>query len=143
MPKTLVTLQQLIQLRARGIKELSGQLSSQKQLNQRYENNIQALQKLSVAPADASSNAAMMINQAHYKKNIQRIINWQKQEQALAQLKTRQLQDDLLAEARRERRFQLALEQRREGIAIDEGRKAQKATDAISAQCWLRRHRAT
>lgn len=141
MPKTLRTLEQLIQLRARGVRDLRGQLSSQHQLCQRYENNIQALQSLSAVPPEATGHAAMMINQAHYKKNLQRIINWQKQEQALAQLKAQQLQQDLLSEARREKGVQLALDQRREQAATEAARKAQKLTDAQSVQCWLRQQR--
>lgn len=76
MPKTITTLEQLVQLRTRKVRDLSGKLSSQKQLCLRYQNNIEALNNLAVTPADAgNTHAAMMTNQAQYKKNIQRIIN--------------------------------------------------------------------
>ena len=141
MPRTMRTLEQLILLRAHKVNDLSGQLSSQRQLCKRYENNIQALQSLAVSPTIEREGAAMMINLAHYKMNLQRIINWQKQEQALAQLKAMQLQQDLLSEGRREKGFQLVLDKRREEAAIDEARRMQKITDAQSVQCWLRRQR--
>lgn len=141
MPRTMRTLEQLILLRAHKVSDLSGQLSSQRQLCQRYENNIQALQSLAVSPTVERESAAMMINHAHYKTNLQRIINWQKQEQALAQIKAQQLQQALLSEARREKGFQLALDKRREDAAIDEARRMQKLTDAQSVQCWLRQQK--
>lgn len=83
----------------------------------------------------------MMTNQAHYKKNIQRIINWQKQEQALADMKMQEIQQNLLHEARRERGYQLVLEQRQDKFASEEARKDQKTTDAMSTQSWMRRIR--
>lgn len=142
MPRTIRTLEHLVQMRARTVKDLSGKLSSQQQLCQRYENNIQALNNLAVSPAGAgNTHAAMMTNQAHYKKNIQRIINWQKQEQALADMKMQEIQQNLLHEARRERGYQLVLEQRQDKFASEEARKDQKTTDAMSTQSWMRRIR--
>lgn len=139
MPTMMRTLEQLIQLRNRKVRDLSGQLSSQQQLCQRYDRNIQALQSLSTAPPSEGGHVAMMLNEAQYKKNLQRILNWQKQEQALATLKAQQLQQNLLHEARREKGFQLALDQRRDTALAEEGRKAQKQTDALAAQFWQRR----
>lgn len=140
MPKTVHTLEKLVQLRARSVNDLSGQLATQQQLCQRYENNIQALTHLAVTPSnDGAIHAVLMDNQAHYKKNIQRIINWQKQEQALADLKMKEIQQNLLHEARRERGFQLVLDQRRDALAAEQARTLQKVTDAVSVQCWLRR----
>lgn len=139
MPTVMRTLEQLIQMRNRKVRELSGLLASQQQLCQRYERNIQALQSLSSAPSDAAGHVAMMLNKAQYKKNLQRIIDWQKQEQALAAIKTQQLQRDLLHEARRKKGFQLALEQRRDDSIAEEARKAQKLTDSLAAQFWQRR----
>ncbi|MEW7311552.1 flagellar export protein FliJ [Buttiauxella gaviniae] len=142
MPKTIRTLEQLVQMRARTVKDLTGKVSTQRQLCQRYENNIQALNNLAIAPGGSgNTHAAMMTNQAHYKKNIQRIINWQKQEQALADMKMQELQQNLLHEARRERGYQLVLEQRQDKFAVEEARKDQKTTDAMSAQSWMRNRR--
>ena len=59
MPRTMRTLEQLILLRAHKVSDLSGQLSSQRQLCQRYENNIQALQSLAVSPTVERESAGM------------------------------------------------------------------------------------
>lgn len=139
MPRTLKTLERMVQLRARSVSELSSKLSQQQQLCQRYDKNIQALQALTLPAADASSHhAALMRNQAQYKKNLQRIIAWQDQEKALATLRMQEIQRDLLQEARRENGFQTVLDKRKEALALEQQRRDQKTTDAISAQCWIR-----
>lgn len=56
-------------------------------------------------------------------------------------MKLQEIQHNLLHEARRERGYQLALEQRRDKFAGEEARKEQKTTDAMSAQSFLRRLR--
>ncbi|EHM37687.1 MULTISPECIES: flagellar export protein FliJ [Hafnia] len=143
MSKIITTLEQLRQLRNRAVQDISGRLSSQKQLCQRYERNIAALTELSagVQPVGGCS-ALLMNNQSGYKKNIQRVIEWQKQEQALADIQAKQLQAELIHEARREKSVELVLEQRRDLATRERERQAQKVTDGISAQCWLRRQAA-
>lgn len=143
MSKIITTLEQLRQLRNRAVQDISGRLSSQKQLCQRYERNIAALTELSadVQPVGGCS-ALLMNNQFGYKKNIQRVIEWQKQEQALADIQAKQLQAELIHEARREKSVELVLEQRRDLATRERERQAQKVTDGISAQCWLRRQAA-
>lgn len=87
MSKLISTLEQLHLMRTRAVDDLSLKLASQKQVCQRFEKNIDALTSLaSGLAAQTADNAVMMINQSKYKQNIQRVINWQKQEQALASL---------------------------------------------------------
>ena len=144
MSKMISTLEQLRQLRNRAVQDISGKLSSQKQLCQRYERNIAALTELSAGvPQLQGSSALLMNNQSGYKKNIQRVIEWQRQEQALADIQAKQLQADLVHEARREKSVELVLEQRRDFVVRERELQAQKVTDAISTQCWLRRQAAT
>ncbi len=82
--------------------------------------------------------AALMVNQASYRRNIQRVIDWQKQEQALADIEARELQKSLLAEARREKSLTQVLEAKRSEHQQENTRREQKLTDAISTQSWLR-----
>ena len=103
MSKLISTLEQLHLMRTRAVDDLSMKLASQKQVCQRFEKNIDALTSLASGLAAQSVNsAAMMINQSKYKQNIQRVIEWQKQEQALADLEARKIQGHLLVEAKRE-----------------------------------------
>lgn len=139
MSKLISTLEQLHLMRSRAVDDLSAKLASQKQVCQRFEKNIDALSSLASGLATQSANsAAMMINQSKYKHNIQRVIDWQKQEQALANLEAKKIQGNLLAEAKREKSLELVLDAKRSDRQMELNRREQKMTDAVSAQCWLR-----
>lgn len=143
MSKLISTLEQLHLLRHRAVDDLSLKLATQKQVCQRFEKNIDALTSLATGLVTQSANsAAMMINQSKYKHNIQRVIDWQKQEQALAHLEAQKIQGNLLAESRREKSLELVLEAKRSDRRIEMNRREQKMTDSISAQCWLRQQQA-
>ena len=143
MSKLISTLEQLHLMRTRAVDDLSMKLASQKQVCQRFEKNIDALTSLASGLAAQSVNsAAMMINQSKYKQNIQRVIEWQKQEQALADLEARKIQGHLLVEAKREKSLELVLDAKRSDRQMEINRREQKMTDSISAQCWLRQQQA-
>lgn len=144
MSKLISTLEQLHLLRNRAVDDLSLKLATQKQVCQRFEKNIDALTSLATGLVTQSANsAAMMINQSKYKHNIQRVIDWQKQEQALAHLEAQKIQGNLLAESRREKSLELVLDAKRSDRLMEMNRREQKMTDSISAQCWLRQQQAT
>lgn len=144
MSKLISTLEQLHLLRHRAVDDLSLKLATQKQVCQRFEKNIDALTSLATGLVTQSANsAAMMINQSKYKHNIQRVIDWQKQEQALAHLEAQKIQSNLLAESRREKSLELVLDAKRSDRLMEMNRREQKMTDSISAQCWLRQQQAT
>lgn len=139
MNKLISTLEQLHLMRTRAVDDLSSKLASQKQVCQRFEKNIDALTTLASGLAEQSVNSAvMMINQSKYKHNIQRVIDWQKQEQALANLEAQKIQGHLLAEAKREKSLELVLDAKRSDRRMEMNRREQKMTDSVSAQCWLR-----
>lgn len=143
MNKLISTLEQLHLLRHRAVDDLSLKLATQKQVCQRFEKNIDALTSLATGLVTQSANsAAMMINQSKYKHNIQRVIDWQKQEQALAHLEAQKIQGNLLAESRREKSLELVLDAKRSDRLMEMNRREQKMTDSISAQCWLRQQQA-
>jgi flagellar export protein FliJ len=139
MSKLISTLEQLHLLRHRAVEDLSQQLSSQRQQCQRFEKNITALKSLAAGMTEIAGNsAAQLINHSGYKRNIQRVIDWQKQEQALAALEAQKIQGALLQEAKREKSLELVLDDRKRELALERTRRDQKNTDAVSAQCWLR-----
>ena len=84
----------------------------------------------------------MLCNQSVYKRQIQRVIDWQKQEQALASVEAQKLQGNLLAESRKEKSLEQVLTDRRDALRLADARRDQKTTDAMSAQCWLRQQQA-
>lgn len=139
MSKLIATLEQLRTLRKREVDDLSQQLSSQRQQCQRFEKNITALRSLAAGMSEIAGNsAAQLINHSGYRRNIQRVIDWQKQEQALATLEAQKIQGALLQEAKREKSLALVLDDRKRQLVMDQNRRDQKNTDAVSAQCWLR-----
>ncbi|HGF0768911.1 TPA: flagellar export protein FliJ [Kluyvera georgiana] len=139
MNKLISTLEQLHLMRTRAVDDLSSKLASQKQVCQRFEKNIDALTSLASGLAEQSVNSAvMMINQSKYKHNIQRVIDWQKQEQALTNLEAQKIQGNLLAEAKREKSLELVLDAKRSDQRMEMSRREQKMTDSVSTQCWLR-----
>lgn len=143
MSKLISTLEQLQQMRTRAVDDLTLKLASQKQLCQRFEKNIDALTTLASDTMMQSANsAAMMINQSKYKQNIQRVIDWQKQEQALASLEAEKIQGNLLAEAKREKSLAIVLDAKRSDRRMEIARREQKMTDSVSVQCWLRQRQA-
>lgn len=143
MSKLIATLEQLHLLRHRAVDDLSLKLATQKQVCQRFEKNIDALTSLASGLATPTANSAvMMINQSKYKHNIQRVIDWQKQEQALATLEAQKIQGNLLAEAKREKSLELVLDAKRSDRRLEMNRREQKMTDSVSAQCWLRQQQA-
>ncbi|CFQ54165.1 flagellar export protein FliJ [Yersinia frederiksenii] len=142
---TINTLRQLQQLRQQALNQASSQLVQQKQLCQRYQSNINALisladLSLTATPVLAPKVAALqMANNAHYKRHIQRVIDWQKQEQVLANIEASKLQLQLQQQACREKTVAVVLEQQQELHQLELSRGEQKTTDAQAAQCWQRR----
>ncbi|EMJ7958222.1 flagellar export protein FliJ [Enterobacter chengduensis] len=143
MSKLINTLEQLHLLRNRAVQDLSARLATQQQLCQRLEKNIHALSNLANNTVqELQGGATMLCNQSVYKRHIQRVIDWQKQEQALANVEAQKVQGNLLAESRREKSLELVLASRREAQRLEQERRDQKTTDAVSAQCWLRQQQA-
>lgn len=134
-------LEKLLQLRHQKVNKLTAQLSQQKRLCLRYEKNINALTVLSnKSPTIHTTSAALLSNKSSYKKNIQRVINWQKQEQQLADIQAQNLQISLKQQVCQEKMVEIVLEQQQHAFILAQARKEQKISDGISTQCWLRNH---
>ncbi|MBW1212299.1 flagellar export protein FliJ [Pantoea allii] len=138
MSKLIHTLEQLHLLRHRAVNDLTRKLASQQRLCQRLENNIHALSGLKQSVQSSQENAVMLSNQSVYKRNLQRVIDWQKQEQALANVEAQKIQRHLLAEFRREKSIEHVMDARRKTLRQAQDQREQKTTDALSTQSWLR-----
>lgn len=141
-PASLKVMEQLHQLRQRAVEETSSKLSQQRQLCQRYSHNIDALQMLSDSSRSIAADAAQMHNQARFKANIQRVIDWQQQEKALALIEQEAIQRELLEQASREMALNVVMEQQKNALRQALERDRQKITDAQAMQSWIRRNRA-
>ncbi|NWA61732.1 flagellar export protein FliJ [Pantoea sp. B9002] len=136
--KMIATLTQLREMRERKVNDLSSQLAQQKQLVQRYQNNISALNRLGGGTGTEGANATQLSNLARYKTNIQRVIDWQTQASALAEKQQDELQTELISHACQEKTVSLVLEQQQQALAQARQQQQQKLTDAQAMQCWLR-----
>ncbi len=142
MKSIIKTLEQLRQMRARGVSELTGKLAQQKQLCQRYERNIETLTTLSEGGLEQNiPSAIQMSNHSSYKRSIQKVIDWQKQEHALANKTAESLQQNLVKEACREKTVDLVLSERKNKMQLEESRKDQRTTDSMSLQSWMRQRK--
>ncbi|MEJ4043016.1 flagellar export protein FliJ [Erwinia sp. SLM-02] len=140
-PASLQVLEKLHQIRQRAVEDTTSRLAQQKQLQQRYSNNIEALRALSDSSGGMAADAAQMHNQARFKATIQRVIDWQQQEKALASIEQEATRRELLDKASQEMTLNVVMEQQKVAIRQALERDRQKLTDAQAMQSWLRRHR--
>ncbi|WP_439411908.1 flagellar FliJ family protein [Enterobacter ludwigii] len=140
MSRMISTLEQLQRLHKQGVDDLSGKVARQQLISNRCEQNITTLNSLAGSIcSDTLSDAAMMVNHSAYKRNVQQLVEWQRQQQALADAEKHQLQLKLLAEVRREKSMAWLLDNRRNEHRVEQEHREQQQTDAVSQQCWLRR----
>lgn len=137
--ESLLVLEKLHQMRQRAVEETNSKLIQQKQICQRYSNNIEALHALSDSSNGMAAGAAQMNNQARFKATIQRVIGWQEQEKALAVIEHMAVQRELIEQARREMAIITVMEQQRVALRQVLDRDQQKITDAQAIQSWMRK----
>lgn len=142
-PESLRVLETLHQMRQRDVEKTSGKLMQQKQICQRYNNNIEALHALSDSSSGMAAGAAQMNNQARFKATIQRVIGWQEQEKALAAIEQSVIQRELIEQANREMAISVVMEQQRVALRQALDRDQQKLTDAQAMQSWMRKQGTT
>lgn len=139
MTQAIESLALFQQLRLRQVDSLTGELGQQKSLCQRYQRTLAALAGLYESTRQPEGGLAIQLNnQCGYKHHIQRLIDWQKQEQILADKQQQRLQRLLLAEARREKAVECVLNEQYLAQSRETQRREQKVTDAQSVQCWMR-----
>jgi len=138
-PESLRILEMLYQMRQHDVEKTTGKLMQQKQVCQRYSNNIEALSALSDSSSGMAAGAAQMNNQARFKATLQRVIGWQEQEKALAVIEHMAIQRELIEQARREMAINTVMEQQRVALRQVLERDQQKITDAQAIQSWMRK----
>ncbi len=136
----LSVLETLRQIRERAVEEATGKLSQQARLCQRYLNNITALKALSECDTPAEPDAAQLHNRARFRAGIQRVIDWQQQQQALAAIEQDELQQQLKQQACREMILNTVIQQQKDALERALRQQAQKNTDAMASQSWLLAH---
>lgn len=139
--RTTSVLERLRQMRERELEEVTGRLAQQKILCQRYASNIEALTGLSNRELPSGCDAVQLSHQARFRANIQRVIDWQKQEQALAESRRQTLQQELVNEACREKSLSVVLDQQRAALQHQRQLAEQNQTDSQIMQSRMRANR--
>ncbi|MGE9550272.1 flagellar export protein FliJ [Erwinia amylovora] len=139
--RTTSVLERLRQMRERELEEVTGRLAQQKILCQRYASNIEALTGLSNRELPSGCDAVQLSHQARFRANIQRVIDWQKQEQALAESRRQTLQQELVNEACREKSLSVVLDQQRAALQHQRQLVEQNQTDSQIMQSRMRANR--
>lgn len=141
MSTLIDTLTHLQRIRKKSVQDKTVELAQQKQQCTRFDNNIKALgilmQKTGIAARDTS--AAALKNVAGYKGSLQRVMNWQEEELALAQMKQTRIQASLVSAACQEKVVALTLDDSLTACQAERAVKQQKVSDDVAVQCWLRR----
>lgn len=141
MKALIDTLAHLQRIRQKSVQDQTVALAQQKQQCTRFDNNIKALgmlmQKTGITARDTS--AAALKNVAGYKGSLQRVMNWQEEELALAQIKESRIQATLVTAACQEKVVAIALDDSRAARQAEQNVKQQKANDDVAIQCWMRR----
>lgn len=141
MSALIDTLAHLQRIRQKSLQDKTVELAQQKQQCTRFDNNIKALgmlmHKTGVNARDAS--AAALKNVAGYKGSLQRVMNWQEEELALAQIKQTRIQASLVTAACQEKVVALTLDDNLAARQAEREVKQQKASDDVAIQCWMRR----
>ncbi|HTO19661.1 MAG TPA: flagellar export protein FliJ [Pseudomonas sp.] len=137
MKDQLNTLGKLAAIRQMRVRQMLGRVQYQRNLCQRYRNNISGLGRLSEY-VGGSETGLHRLNQQQYKTNLYKMIDLQRRELATAEEHLERLQGDLLRAMRSEK----ALEQFIDGKADEWNRELvrqeQKIQDALASQSWWR-----
>jgi len=144
MKQAIKTLVQLQRLRDSTVKSTTVALAQQRQVATRHENNINALGQLMQKTRTEELPhfcTQTLSNMAGYKGSLLRVVKWQEQEKALADIKTQQIQKKLMQAACQEKIVALTLDTQRERVASEQASREQKGVDDIATQSWLRMHR--
>ncbi|WP_436876871.1 flagellar FliJ family protein [Siccibacter turicensis] len=141
MKALIDTLAHLQRIRQKSVQDKTVELAQQKQQCTRFDNNIKALgmlmQKTGIDVRETSASA--LKNVAGYKGSLQRVMNWQEEELALAHIKQSHIQASLVTAACQEKVVALTLDESRASRDAQQAVKQQKASDDVAIQCWMRR----
>ncbi|MRS15545.1 flagellar export protein FliJ [Enterobacteriaceae bacterium RIT691] len=144
MKQMIETLKQLQRIRDKSVQDFTVQLAKQKQVGQGFENNIRSLnlllQKTTPAATEIHSPESLK-NIDAYKGSLHRVLAWQEQEKALAQLKEDRIQQDLISAACQEKVVSMTLDSQRDHLARETDARQQKVLDDMASQCWSRQQK--
>ncbi|MNJ52748.1 Flagellar FliJ protein [compost metagenome] len=137
MKDYLSTLSKLSSLRRTRVNELLGRVQYQRNLCQRYRNNITGLGKLCEYQAHGNT-ALQRDNQQQYKSNLYRMLDLQRRELEVAEQNLARLQGELMKAMRNEKVLEQFIDGKVDEWQLTLARQEQKIQDGLAAQSWWR-----
>ena len=137
MKEQIEVLSRLAGLRGNRVREVMGRVNYQRNLCQRYRNNITGLTRLCgfVVPVTTSLQRS---NQQQYKATLFKMLELQRRELEVAEQSLRRIQDELLQAMRNEKVIAQLLDGKLGQWQEQLARQEQKIQDGLAAQAWWR-----
>lgn len=137
MKQQIEVLSRLARLRNVKVQQMLGRVQYQRNLCQRYRNNINGLKNLSAGEAQLGT-ALQRDNQQHYKATLFRMMQMQRRELAVAEETLARIQRELMQAMRHEKIVAHVMESKLAAWQQELGRQEQKLQDGMAAQTWWR-----
>lgn len=137
MKEQIDVLSRLARLRNSKVQEMLGRVNYQRDLCQRYRNNITGVSRLCSFTAPMTT-PLQRDNQQKYKATLHKMIEVQRRELALAEENLAKIQSDLLAAMRGEKIVSHVLEGKMAEWQQALAQQEQKIQDGLAAQTWWR-----
>ena len=137
MKDQLATLSKLSAIHHSRVNELLGRVQYQRNLCQRYRNNITGLGKLSEYQVQVDT-ALQRQNQQQYKSALHKMLDLQRRELQVAEENLERLQGELLKAMRNEKVLEQFIDGKVDEWQLTLARQEQKIQDGLAAQAWWR-----
>jgi flagellar export protein FliJ len=137
MKQQIETLGRLASLRGSQVQQVLGRVNYQKNLCQRYRNNIAGLSRLLGFEVPLSTSL-QRDNQQRYKLTLHKMIELQRRELILAEENLARIQSELLAAMRNEKIVANFLDGKLADWRLQLSQQEQKIQDGLAAQAWWR-----
>ncbi|MDD0841997.1 MULTISPECIES: flagellar FliJ family protein [unclassified Pseudomonas] len=137
MKEQIEVLSRLAGLRGTRVREVMGRVNYQRNLCQRYRNNITGLTRLCgfVVPV---STPLQRSNQQQYKATLFKMLELQRRELEVAEQSLKRIQDELLQAMRNEKVIVQLIDSKLGQWQEQLSRQEQKIQDGLAAQAWWR-----
>ncbi|MCY1308614.1 flagellar export protein FliJ [compost metagenome] len=137
MKEQIDVLSRLAGLRGVKVREILGRVNYQRNLCQRYRNNIAGLGKLCGFSSPVST-PLQRSNQQQYKLTLHKMLQLQKVELSVAEQTLARIQEELLAAMRSEKLLAQVIDGRLQEWQQLLARQEQKIQDGLASQAWWR-----
>jgi flagellar export protein FliJ len=137
--RTVNSLSRLVELRARDVDRLTGELASQQAVRMRYQHNLQRMEHLLTTAASSDMGCPVLSsNSSHYKESLVDLIIRHRQDLARHDVTIDTSRQALAQAALKHKSLDHALQGQRRLMDRQHRTRDQKQQDQLATQSWLR-----